>query len=267
MMNTFFTPVAQPLTEEDIDLLPALQPEGWPDIRPSYRMYLSLPFCRPYKFLKDDKIVGLGTAIHYGKTAWLAHIITHPENRKQGIGSLVTGFLVDELQQKGCESILLIATDLGEPIYAKHGFEREEEYVFLSESTMPLPEANTHIEDITEDTLPQVLSLDKSVYGEERSMLLLPHMQGGKVYVKEGKVLGFYMPALGEGPVIAETEEAAQALLRIKHSEKTTKVGIPKANARGIQFLGEHGFKPFKSAWRMRLGKEVKWQPERCTAE
>ncbi len=66
-----------------------------------------------------------------GNTAWLAHIIVDPEYRKRGIGSLIVCQLLDFLKNSGCETVSLIATELGYSVYKKAGFVEQTEYAFF----------------------------------------------------------------------------------------------------------------------------------------
>ena len=120
-----------PLEKEDLYLLPSLQPEGWGNILPAHEIYLRSPCCFPLKFTDDEILIGLGTLIVHNDSAWLAHIIVHPGLRKKGIGQLITKTLMDAAFLKHCDLLTLIATDVGEPVYSKLGFETDTEYVFF----------------------------------------------------------------------------------------------------------------------------------------
>ena len=92
--------------------------------------------CFPFKASIENKIVGIGTTILHHETAWLAHIIVHPEYRNRGIGKMITQALVDHSYSKGRKTIYLIATELGLPVYRRLGFESETEYtIFKSKGT------------------------------------------------------------------------------------------------------------------------------------
>ena len=113
------------LENGDLNFIAELQPLGWQDIVPTIDFYTKSHFCLPIKVTIDKKIVAIGTAIVHNDIAWLAHIIVHPDNRNQGIGNLITKTLVENLESKRCDTIYLIATALGEPVYKKLGFETE----------------------------------------------------------------------------------------------------------------------------------------------
>ena len=115
----------------DIKSLPNLQPEDWGNITPAFQFYLTSQFCFPLKVIIDNKMVGVGAAIIHNEIAWLAHIIVHPDYRKKGIGKTISQTLVDNSKSHHCETIYLIATELGAPVYAGIGFETETEYLMF----------------------------------------------------------------------------------------------------------------------------------------
>jgi GNAT superfamily N-acetyltransferase len=94
----------QTLKHNDIHALTGLTPEGWQNIVPIFDFYTKSNFCFPIKAVYDNKIVGIGTTIIHNDTAWLAHIIVHPDKRNQGIGQLITQTLIDRVKTKSCDT-------------------------------------------------------------------------------------------------------------------------------------------------------------------
>lgn len=251
----------EPIMESDLQYLRELQPEGWPDITPVFINYLRRPFCTPVKVMSERKIVAIGAGISWGKTAWLAHIIVAPEHRNKGIGGSLVGQLLHSLQNSGCETISLIATDMGYPVYKKAGFIEQTEYVFfeketplkdiaLSEEIIRLPAAKTQ----------EIMVLDQTASGENRSNLLTDELNNCYVYLKKGRTLGYYLPGLGEGLIIANDNTAGIELMKLKYSI-TSKGSLPAENKDGIKFLKDNGFRETKTVKRMIWGKEFLWHP------
>jgi GNAT superfamily N-acetyltransferase len=58
-----------------------------------------------------------------GRTAYISNMYTIEEYRGRGIATKLFSLTVDEAKARGCEKILLNATDMGQPIYQKYGFE------------------------------------------------------------------------------------------------------------------------------------------------
>jgi GNAT superfamily N-acetyltransferase len=248
----------EPLTPYDLDAAASLQPDGWPDIFPSIEYYCKSDFCFPLKATLAGKIVGIGTAIIHGYTAWLAHIIVSPDHRNVGIGSAITKALIDLGQRNSCLSLLLIATTLGEPVYKKLGFEVETKYLFfdngISLSPEPLPEIST-FQSAHEKAL---FELDRFISGEDRRKLLREHFNNTIVFVENNLLKGFYIPTLGEGLIIADSPAAGLALMKLRMAS-TKKFCVPLLNENALNFLSQNGYAEYRRASRMILGEKVIW--------
>ena len=250
------------LTSKDLDAMVSLQPEGWPEILPSIRYYCSSDFCFPLKATADGTIVGTGTAIIYGDSAWLAHIIVHKNYRNTGIGTTITQALIDLISKTPCKTILLIATSLGEPVYKKLGFEVQTQYAFLNGGTLPSLDEHNEIIAFQKPYEHPLTDLDYSVSGEDRKILLREHINDAILYVKQNTLRGFYLPTLGEGVIIADAPEAGIALMKKKFVTHKN-FCIPTDNEEGINFLTRHGYQEFRRASRMILGQKLPWNGSR----
>lgn len=71
------------ITISEIEETVKLQPDGWPDIRDAFRLYIESGFCHPFKMILDGNIVGLGNSVIFKTTAWLSHIIVHSSYRNR----------------------------------------------------------------------------------------------------------------------------------------------------------------------------------------
>lgn len=253
-----------PLKATDLDQLPALQPSDWSDILPVARFYISSPFCFPIKVMNGERIAGIGTSIVHGDTAWLALIIVHPEYRNRGIGTLITQTLIDRLSNVGCTTILLVATQLGTPIYQKLGFEADQDYVFYKREQAAEPPRITplhsSIRPMEAHHIHEVLHMDRMMSGEMRQAMLQDHFDKGLVYLRNDHVAGFYLPSLGEGPVVADHEAAGLALLHAKISTMNMTV-LPEHNPLAHEFVQQHHFREWRRGTRMWLGKKIEWEP------
>jgi GNAT superfamily N-acetyltransferase len=247
--------IVEKLTHFDLPALTQLQPEGWPNILPHYILYTDAKYCSPVKITIDNSIVAIGTAVMHKQTAWLGHIIVHAEHRNKGLGSCITQHLIDSLREANYNTILLIATKLGEPVYKKLGFEKETEYVSYAS-----PENYSgHSEDISpfENCFTsQLLELDYLTTGEVREEILMPHLKNGKLIIENNSVVGFYLPTLGEGLIVACKPDAGRKLL-INKLTTTNKTALPVNNTTGTEFLLQNGFKEVFRGAKMRLGKKI----------
>jgi GNAT superfamily N-acetyltransferase len=247
------------LTPLDIEDVKRLQPEGWPDIISSIEYYFKSRICFPFKAVLNGKVVGIGTAIIHGRTGWLAHIIVDKECRNAGIGTKITQHLIDYIKQTPCETMVLIATALGEPVYKKFGFETETEYVFLENGTLPVVSKPIAVVPFESKYAEAIYNMDRLFYGEDRKILLDDFLLGSQLYVEKNLLKGFYIPALGDGLIEAETPEVGIALMNLRF-ETQKKFCIPIQNQMGLDYLMKNNFTVNRKAARMILGKKFSWE-------
>jgi hypothetical protein len=251
----------QPLQHNDLPLIPTLLPPGWDSAIPAIQFYTTSAFCFPIKVSVDGKMVGTGTTIIHHDVAWLAHILVHADHRNQGIGQLVTKTLIDIATSKNCDTLYLLATELGEPVYRKFGFETETEYVFLkSERLLDSAFHDDNIIPYSNAYEKQIELLDRQVSGEDRLFHLQQHLSNGLVYVVDNRVEGFYLPTMGDGLIVATTNTAGQSLMRLRLATKDFAV-YPIDNLLAAAFIQQHPFTEIRRQKRMRLGKLRNWQP------
>ena len=254
------------IVNEDLNLLNALQPEGWPDITRAFQFYCNHHFCHPVKITRNEAIAGIGNAIIFENTAWLAHIIVHPEFRNRGIGSEIVHTLLEKNRKSGIETTILIATDLGAPVYTKAGFRKISEYRYFKKEPVAFNVSadNTDIKPFQSDYFQDVLSLDYYITGEYREALIRELSDQSFVFMKNGSIDGFFVPGFGDGAVYAKTKEAGRALLQFKLAYSAVdKITVPAENIDAINFLTDQGFIEIKAAGtRMVFGKGIPWKPE-----
>ena len=248
------------LDQDDMPLIAALQPEGW-DIISVIHFYTKASFCFPIKVTIDNKIIGIGTTIIHNDVAWLAHIIVHPDFRNQGIGRLITQALIDRAHAEQCETIYLLATELGEPVYKKLGFEVETEYVsFKGEKLNDDLADDENIKSYRSEFKKEISILDQLVSGEDRLFHLEQYLSNGFVYLQDNNAVGYYLPTFGDGLIIAKTPSAGEALMKLRLTTRDFAV-FPKDNEHATAFMNQLNFTAFRTQKRMRLGKKKDWQP------
>lgn len=247
----------------DLDNLIKLQPDGWSDIRKEFQFYLENSFCNPVKVFMDNQLVGLGCSIVFEKSAWIAHIIVQTDYRNKGIGTTIVQFLIDDLKKLKIPSILLIATEIGEPVYKKLGFRDVCDYIFFKREKpwidIPL---SPKIQKYNSAYKNDILSLDQKVTSENRQQLLIKKIEDSFLYLDNDELIGFYIPRIADGPIIATKENAGLELMKLKYSN-IDKAVLPAPNETGINFLLQNGFtvSPTKGK-RMILGDEIAWNPQ-----
>ena len=268
----------RPFTRTDLDRISGLQPDGWYDVTPVFRFYVDVPFCLPFKIEDESGITALGCAILHLETAWLAHIIVAPDARRKGLGRTMTRALIHCAEQQGRATQLLIATEMGAPLYASLGFRRTCDYGFFRlrepvAETLPghrpedgpehRPEAvSTHLPDsvrpLEAADIAPILALDLGATGENRESLLRHQGGRGWVYVapNSGKVHGFYLPELGDGLIVADDDEAGVELMRVRMMHTSGRPALPVGNGTAVGFLAASGYELERTAPRMVRGGE-----------
>lgn len=245
------------LNVSDLPLLRELQPPDWNNIIPPFEYHISHSFCHTRKIMYGNHLAAVGTTVIHKDVAWLALIIVHPDYRGQGLGRTITVELIDIAHQHECESILLLATPMGFPVYEKLGFISESEYTFFRASKpYEAHPGVSHISSFDPVYTSQVLQLDKWAAGEDRSFRILEYINDSLLYVVNGMVEGFYLPRLGEGLIVALNDDAGLSLLNERLRTRSEGV-VPDENVAVRDFYQRHDFHPFRKAVRMRLGQPI----------
>jgi GNAT superfamily N-acetyltransferase len=243
----------------DIDLLKELQPDNWTDIRPYFYFYSASYFCQPLKISENGKVIAVGTNIQHQDSAWLAHIIVHPEHRNRGLGKEMASALIKDLDSARFRTIFLDATDMGYPVYKKLGFEVETEYIHLegkqTDQYLSDPATVVPFHNIYKDEL---LALDMEFSAEDRMKLLEPHLNSSLLYISQNQVHGAYFPTLFDGFVLAAYPLAGTELLKIRMRNKST-ARFPSENQACVDFLLANSYKVTGTSKRMILGEKRNW--------
>jgi len=252
------------ITYQDLDEIRDLRPDGWPDIVPAFEFYIKSSFCKALKVREENKIAGIGSFISFENTGWIGHMIVDKNFRNRGIGFQILKALMNNLHTGSIDTCLLIASELGRPVYLKAGFRDVTEYCFMERGKPWITRSfSRNIVSFQEEHRPIVYALDRKVSGENREKLLVDYVKNAKVYLKNGILEGYYLPDLKEGLIIADSEEAGLALMEIKYAN-ADKAALPSDNIIGIKFLKENGFvNRDKKGTRMIYGKEIQWMPKK----
>lgn len=252
--------IIEPLLLPDIDLLTALQPPDWDDIRPYHSSYLEAGDCMPFKLVVDKQIAGVGTIVYHIESAWLAHIIVHPDFRNRGLGKIITQALIDRVDATQYKTISLIATDQGYPVYQKIGFVLDSVYAHLI-TNIPFQQitASPLIVPYEEKFSDEILALDKTISGELRHVKLREHLAGWMVFLNMDNVDGVYFPDLGNGLIIASDPLAGVELMKLRLQTNNFAI-LPANNTPAMELLSRHYFHQQRISRRMFLGKKIEWQ-------
>jgi GNAT superfamily N-acetyltransferase len=252
-----------PIVKSDIQRLGQLQPVDWTTINPHFEFYIDSAICHPYKIELEGDLVAVGTIIYHQDTAWLAHIITHPNHRNRGLGTRMTSGLVQIINRNIHSTIYLIATEMGYPVYKKFGFELEGLYHHLiRKHDISALEASPNILPAPLHMSNQIQELDQTITGENRQQYIAKHIPSALVYLDQGNLQGVYFPTMGDGFILATNDVAGISLMRERFKDHRTAI-LPKENLAGLDFLKQRGFEITSTSRRMHLGPAKQWIPRR----
>ena len=247
----------------DLEQIKNLQPKGWSDIIPDIKFYIESTFCTPIKATIDDKIIGIGVLITFENTSWIAHIIVDSTYRNKGIGSQIVNELLKKVKQSSIETCSLIATDLGKLVYLKTGFRTVTDYTFLQKEKQFIDcSVSKNIVSFEEKYRKAIYDLDRLISGENRTILLKDFLHSSILYIESKNVIGYYIPTLKEGPIVANSVYAGIELMKFKYS-KIDKAVLPSENIEGLDFLKKMGFVETSKVTRMTFGKDLEWNPHK----
>jgi GNAT superfamily N-acetyltransferase len=254
------------LRREDVTLVEGFPPDEWHfAFGPFLELHLGWPYFHPIVATANDHIVGVGNAIVNGDTAWLGNIVVPPPERGRGIGARLTTQLIEDCRERGAGTLVLIATEMGERVYRKLGFETTGLYRFYRGGSGASAPELRGIRPMAAGDRTTVLELDREASGERRGPLLSRFFDTGFVHqcTHDGSIDGCYLPDLGSGLVIAANDEAGIHLLRLKLQRDPGQVVVPDGNEVARHWLTSNGYAEALTAPRMCLGTEVAWRPDR----
>src|SRR5688500_12498355 len=110
----------------------AIRDGGWGERHTSLSFALRHPHVYPFVAESDGAIVGTSIATHNGPVGWVGLVFVAPERRGRGLGGDLTAATLDRFKELGCRSVALAATELGQPVYERLGFEADGQYVVFS---------------------------------------------------------------------------------------------------------------------------------------
>jgi GNAT superfamily N-acetyltransferase len=228
----------------------------------------------------DGELVGVAAGAHFGASGWVGGVAVAPERRRAGLGGALTEAVVAHLRERRPGTVLLLATELGRPVYERIGFVAEAEYVTLAgppltgradaggfwgagrePAALPGGVRAGRAGDRT-----AVLELDRAATGEDRRRLLGALWPAGGLVAGDGAVRGYHLasPWRGGGATLAADPEAGLALLQAvrRTDAEEVSVSLPAANRPGVLALAATGFQERSRTTRMRLGPPLAWRPE-----
>jgi GNAT superfamily N-acetyltransferase len=151
--------------------------EGWRVPQSELRLFQETWSQNAY-VLEDDGFCGFVTAVAYEKSAWIGNLIVQSDMRSKGYGSRLFTTALHNLLGRGMTSVWLTASELGLPIYEKEGFVKVgmiERWLLAEPRDEPFYKGGERSDC-------SLLSADREVWGENRSMMLSELTGHGQVF-------------------------------------------------------------------------------------
>lgn len=239
--------------------------EGWNQTEKDWRMVIDNPDDICIGAEKYDNILGSSNSINYGnEVAWIGMVLVRTDHRGKGIGKMLFRSILEKLDNT--ESVKLDATPAGHPLYVKFGFMDEyriSRMIIPSLKNVPSAPANDPVHQTTAENLPDILNLDREIFGADRSYVLsrlfrdYPH----KAFVLKvnGKIKGYAFGRAGVsfsyiGPVYSSSPDEAEMLISaaLKNLEgKPVALDVPEDKFQILKFIEAAGFSKERHFTRM----------------
>jgi GNAT superfamily N-acetyltransferase len=216
----------------------------------------------------DGQNAGTACYCAFGDVAWISLVLVDRTKRNQGIGTALLRHVVQALDERGVASILLDATPLGQPVYARLGFTGE---FTLARFTGVLSASGQHaegVEPLGVADLPDVFRLDEAVTGTRREKLLRHLYESDPARMRKfapaGGLEGFCLARPGAnawqmGPVQGSSLAAQRLLLDAAHRFAGQRVylDVPIDNADAVAKAQSLGLTEERRFLRMGRGPRV----------
>jgi len=257
------------LTPDDISSALALSEEaGWNQTARDWQLMLHNGRGFGIESKKGQLVATALTLPHGNQLAWISMVLIAGSFRKQGLATHLLNTCIDFLSSQSIIP-LLDATEAGRMVYNKIGFKPLYGIQrMFRQKNCPLPSFDQQpvtIRSITEPDLTAILSLDREIFGADRSAVLhhLYSRQPSCTYLamQNSKICGYIMAREGNhafhsGPIVAPDVETACHLVTRALELIEGPVYIDAMDLHGDfqSWLREVGFVRQRSFTRMVLG-------------
>jgi GNAT superfamily N-acetyltransferase len=204
---------------------------------------------------RGGRVVATGAGMGFGPTGWIGAIAVRPEARGEGLGRRMTEAAIAALGER--DTLLLLASPSGRPIYERIGFEPEGAYRVFTGPVHARPKSPDGVRPAKQADHAAIRALDALATGEDRSPAVGAALDGALV-ADGGVALGPPFPAR---PILATDPDAGRALVAAA-IEPGMRLAAPHVNTPAVEALLAHGCEERHGVERMRRGAPVAWRPE-----
>ncbi len=219
---------------------------------------------------EGGRVLGTGAATAYGAVGWVGAIFVDMESRGHGIGRTLTRAVVEDLEGRGCRTLLLIASEHGRPLYEREDFTVQTAHRRFAASGLADTGPDDRLRPFDREMLPAIRALDQEANGEDRTSVLdaLAAPESTLVTIgDDGAVSGFLLRGpWGGGALIAPDPDDAVRLLawrrRRAGPDGRVATGLPGSNDTGRERLIAEGWVEEPGGTRMIRGEPLEWRPQ-----
>jgi len=145
--------------------------------------------------LDGEQRLGIVTAITYGNVGWIGNLLVEKSTRRRGTGTKLVKEALEYMQKKDVKIPKLYCFPKRIPFYRRLGFKTEINVQVMVGKGRKI--TFSEVKKLSEDTLYEILILDKKIFGADRSRLLYKlHQEFPKncfaAYYKK-KLVGYIM--------------------------------------------------------------------------
>ena len=260
----------RPMTADDVELAAEVVRRGdWGDRRVFFAWAAEHAEAHPFVAEIDGAVVGTAVGTRNGAAGWVGSVFVDAAHRGRGVGGALTDRVIGALEGAGCETLLLVATTAGQPMYERLGFRYDTEYHAIEADGLDTGEPA--LAPWQPADLPAMLDLDAAATGEDRTHLLRAFASPTSTTTlrgADGDLRAFVVRApWGGGATIAlSTDDGVRVLQGRRRAARPgarVRAGLLAENAAGLERLAALGWRPSWTGPRLIRGRPLDWQPAR----
>lgn len=229
---------------------------GWNQMPEDWARLLRVEPEGCFGLVTGGELAATATAVCFGtELAWIGMVLTHPAHRRKGYARILMEHTMAWLEEKGVDWWKLDATDMGQPLYERLGFELEAPIERWA-CEAPRGTLTRELESGAPDS-----ALDRRAFGADRTRMLATL---GEEWASLGP-RGFAAGRPGAnarmfGPCIAVDSDSARLLLEwylARHPGEKLYWDLLPSNLKAVEIAEQFGFTRQRKLARMVLqGRE-----------
>lgn len=240
---------------------------GWDQVRRDWKRFIDGPDSNVRAAFQGNDLVATIATVRYGSEfGWLGMVLVDPATQGRGIGAAILHEAIDSLSD--FPSIRLDATPAGRILYQKHGFVDEFSLTRMEAISVKIDHApRAMVRAMTKGELPEVMAMDRFVFGAARSNLLEWMYEGAPEFAfvaeRHGNICGYLFGRHGHhfehlGPIVADDVNVAMNMTKAclsRHQDQAFVLDTFDRDDGWMRFLESIGFRAQRPYVRMFLGR------------